>query len=214
MTKTLEVAESISDMYVENAVLGKEISKLKKMIGLGFEGKTIGSDKVAKILGSEDSESIAKLYDTIGGLIKSVKTEGSLDKLITYLNINHSITLDCTATPSYNRLPKKKSKYNDLFNEYFLESPTNPETDMKRIMNSLSANYKEAKVEDLKVKEEIEAQLENITDTEETLKTLTKMLTRSKLKDIEVSDVVSELESKMAEQEIAINLLTTGVEEE
>lgn len=214
-TSTLKVAEDLSALAAEQQVLAKEIGKLKKMIGLGFEGKLIGADKVTKSYGSNDNEQIQKFYELVAGFIKTAVYLGNKDKLVDYLSINHSITLDCTSTPIYQIKPKKKAKFNDLYNEYFMEpAPKSALEGMTKILNSLSANYKELIDENVKIKEEFEAVVETVSDTPRTLKTLTRMLTRAKTKDCEVSEIVDEMEGKLAEEQIAVNLLTPGVVEE
>jgi hypothetical protein len=214
-TSTLQVAEDLSALAVEQQVLGKEIGKLKKMINLGFEGKLIGADKVTKAYGSNDNEQIQKFYELVAGFIKTAVYLGNKEKLADYLAINHSITLDCTSKPIYQGKPKKKQKFNDLYNEYFMEpAPKGALDAMTKILNSLSANYKELIDENVKLKEEFEAVVDTVSDTPRTLKTLTRMLTRAKVKDIEVAEVADELEAKSQEDEIAINLIRGAEEDE
>ena len=145
MSKTLTAAETLSDMEVEHHVLTGEIGKLKKMLLTGFEGKQIGFDKAARVLGSGETEEIAKLYDLLGGLIKAVKYLGSEEKLQNYLKINHSITYECNATPTFNKNNKKFLKFKDAYNSYFLDPPTTPTEATSKILSSISANAKEYK---------------------------------------------------------------------
>lgn len=209
MPTTLEAAETLSDLAVNNNDLKKEVSRLKKLITLGFEGENKGLEKVAKTLCSEDTEQIKKLYDNLGSVIKAIYLEGSFDQFASYLKINHSVYLDeCTFAPQYIETPKKHQKYTSEFEQYFLEQPVNPEEDMKRIQSSLVANFKEIKIEADKYKEEFETQADGIPDTPEILKTITKILSQSKIKVQDLDDVVAKVEEALHSQEVALNLLS------
>jgi len=208
MSTTLEVAENLSDLVVNTNDLKKEISRLKKLITLGFEGDNKGVEKVAKVFGSEDQDEIKKLYDNIGNIIKAIYIQGSFENFSNYLKNVHSVNLQsCNFSLKYKNNSKKIEKYKEEFEYYFLEPSCNPENDIVRIQNSLTANFKEIKIETDNYKEEFNTQANNISDTKETLKTITKILVQSKTKDIEVKDVVTDIEEKIQEQEVALTIL-------
>jgi len=205
--KTLEAAETLSDMEVENSEISKEINNLKKMLYNGFEGKPVGFDRVAKTYASNDNKEITKLYDLIGGLIKGVKFTGNEDQLKQYLQLNHSIDLKCNATPVFTKSKKKFEKFKDEYDAYFLEEPKTAETAVEKILTSISVNSKELKQKTDEIKEEFIAVAETLSDSETTLKTVTRLLTKAKTKDMKVADVVAEVESKLSEQEVALDIL-------
>lgn len=213
--KTLQAAEDLAALKFEQSNLAKEIGKLKKMISTGFEGKLIGADKVAKVYGSNDNDQLTKFYEFLGGCIKTSYMMGNGDKLQSYLKTNHGIDIEANPRPMYETKAKKKQKFDDLYNEYFMEpAPKSATTAMTKILGSMSANYKELIDENVKLKEELEAMIDSISDTPLTLKTLIRMLSKAKSKDMEVADVASEMEAKLSEEQIAVNLVQGADEDE
>lgn len=209
MNKILEAAETLSDLNEERKVIQKEVSKLNKMIKTGFEGKQSGLDKVAKVYSSELNEDVDKFYTSIGNSIKGIALSGNFEKFKEFMNVHFSINLlDFEPKLTYTKKDKKKSKFQDLYEEYFLDPAPNKANDaMKKILSSMSANYKEVKKESDKIKEEFEQFNTTVGCPKRTLQTLTQIMSKAKSKDIEVSEVTCDIETKISEEQMALDLL-------
>lgn len=209
MNKIVEAAETLSDLQQEKKVIQKEVSKLSKMIKTGFEGKQAGLDKVAKVYSSELNEDVDKFYTSIGNSIKGIALAGNFEKFKDFLSLNFGISLvDYEPKLSYTKKDKKKQKFQDLYEEYFLDpAPNKADEAMKKIMVSMSANFKEIKKESDKIKEEFEQVNTSVGCPKRTLQTLTSIISKAKSKDVDVKEVTSDIETKISEEQMALDLL-------
>lgn len=214
MNKIVEAAETLSDLQQEKKVIQKEVSKLSKMIKTGFEGKQAGLDKVAKVYSSELNEDVDKFYTSIGNSIKGIALAGNFEKFKDFLSLNFGISLvDYEPKLSYTKKDKKKQKFQDLYEEYFLDpAPNKADEAMKKIMVSMSANFKEIKKESDKIKEEFEQVNTSVGCPKRTLQTLTSIISKAKSKDVDVKEVTSDIEIKISEEQMALDLLENNNE--
>jgi len=209
MNKIVEAAETLSDLNQEKQELQKEVGRLKKMIKTGFEGKFDGLDKTAKVFSSDLNADLEKFYNQLANSIKAIQVLGNFEKFKSFIQLNHSIDIvDFETKVSYIKKDKKKQKFLDLYNAYFLEdAPAKASEAMTKILTSMQNNYKEVKKETDKIKEEFEQINTTAGCPKRTLQTLCTILSKAKAKDIEVSDVTSEIETKMSEEQMALDLL-------
>jgi len=209
MNKIIEAAETLTDLQQEKKVIQREIGKLNKMIKTGFEGKQSGLDKVAKVYSSNLNEDIERFYTNIGNSVKAIALTGNFEKFSEYIKIHFGITFnEYEPKISYIKKDKKKQKFLDLYEEYFLDpAPNKADEAIKKILSSMSVNFNEVKKESDKIKEEFEQVNTTAGCPKRTLQTLCNILSKAKSKDIEISDVTSEFETKISEEQMAIDLL-------
>jgi hypothetical protein len=212
MSNIIKDVTSIVDREVEVAEIKQEISALVKMLKLGFEKKTNGIEKPAKVYATADEKKLAKYYDSIANQIKGIASFGSLDKFADYMYLNHNIKMnlpDVFPTMAYAKSKKKSGKFKDLYSGYFLEDvPRKSEEALNKIVNSINKLTKTFTDEATPIKEDFKLLIEAQTEYSPiTIKLLEKVLRTAKMKDLTIEDATSDVDSKLDLQQMAITLL-------
>lgn len=213
MNELVKQLQDVIDKKVDNNDIKIELSKLTKMLKIGFEKKTSGMEKVPKTFASNDTKKIMKSYDVIANQINALKVSGSFDKFNEYLKINYGITVNFSSedAPSnkYISTPKKYKKFNDLYTEYFLEElPKHPNDAIEKILKSLTALNKEFSNENDGVKELLKEIIEKQNEHSPlTIKTVDKILTNARLKTTNVEEVANALDEHLTLQSQGIEIV-------
>lgn len=212
MKEIVKKIEELVDQEVENETLKQELTEIKKMIKLGFEGNYAGYEKIPILYSTADEKKIKKFYDNLANQIKAIAISGNLDKFNDYISINHSINIDVEKEfpkPSFTKKEKNKDKFYDLYSTYYLEDvPKDAKIVLDKLTQSLYNINKEFKTQEEPIKEDFKNILDNDPEySSMVLKTLSKIIKTAKKRAETMEDSASTIEQKLNEQMKAIELI-------
>ena len=208
----VQTAEDIAERKLEGEDIKKEISKLKKMLKTGFHNKTDGMEKVSKTLASNDPKKISKFYIEVANIIKALAITDNLEKFNEFL-AGYSVSVTSGKELTYLKKGKKKEKFQTLYSEYFYEDPPQSGTAAgEKILQAMETNYKTLRQQDEALKEEAENL--SYSCSKRTFNTLTSALLSAKKKDVSLEEVIVDIESKLSDQQQAVDLLEKNSAEE
>lgn len=212
MNNDIKTAQELVDRKLETEDVKSEIARLKKMLKSGFSTNTDGMEKVCKVFASNDEKKIAKFYWEVANYLRAIELLGNMKRFREYA-IETGINITSAPNLNYRQKGKKKAKFLDLYNEYFLEeAPQKGEEAGLKILRALEANHRTVISQEEQIKEEAENM--SYSCSKRTFSTITQVLTSSKKKDIPIEDVISEVEVKLQEEQQAIDMLGETTESE
>lgn len=201
----VQTAEDLVDKRMEIEDIKGEQARLKKMLKVGFDTKTDGMDKAAKALASNDPKKLAKFYTELANGIRALALTDNLEKFQLFCQGLH-ITVGASKELHYLKKGKKKEKFQDLYNEYFLDAtPSDATVAGNKILTALQALYKAIGEQEEALKEEAEGLTYSC--SKRTFSTMARVLQSSRKKDVPLEDVISEVEVKLQEEQQAVDIL-------
>lgn len=213
MNKLVSELQDVIEKKANNDELRQELSSLVKMLKLGFLSKPVGMEKVSKVYASNDAKKIKQFYDTFGSQINAMKLAGSFDLFATYMSVEYGITVafESDEAPNifYAKKGKKLQKFQDLYNEYFIEpAPRSPQEAATKILKALEALTKDFVAANEAIKEELKGIIESQSDlTPDTVKAVDRILTKSRIKAIVAEELAAELDHKISQQQKAVDII-------
>jgi hypothetical protein len=191
----VKIAEDLVDRREEIEDIKGETKKLSKMLKTGFELKTDGMEKAMKALASGDPKKLAKFYAEIANVLKVLALTDNVEKLNDFL-IPYGVDVKATKSMNYLKKGKKKEKFQDLYNEYFLNAtpPVAADAALAIIKAGITLN---AQINNLEEHLKEESEELGYSCAKRTFKTMTSIISSSRKKDVPIEEVAAEVEVKI-----------------